>query len=99
MSQDILASLCKLMKDTKINSSKSASDTKSKSDNDMTCDDCGSVVIVQGNELVCNGCGVIKMMDDDQLGNNDNNRIVTYRIKIVGKDGSQFQHDLDKSAP
>lgn len=112
MSADILANLCKLMRETNFNdirttgsSSKLEQETKlpetpksssSASDN-VICDDCGGVISIQENELVCTGCGIIKTLDNCIIPETE--RVVTYRIKIIGKDGGAYQHDLDKSAP
>lgn len=81
---------------------KTASDTASvgcesvETYNGVSCDECHGNVTIQNDELVCSGCGIIKTLDN-YLGSDE--RVVTYRIKIIGKDGGQFQHDLDKSAP
>jgi hypothetical protein len=64
---------------------------------DAICDICNGVITLQNDELFCSGCGIIKTVNSDIM--DDHERIITYRIKIIGKDGGQFQHDLDRSAP
>ena len=73
-----------------------ASSVVQSQDQDVTCDDCGGTFSIQNGELLCSGCGIIETCDESVINESS---MISYRIKIVGKDGGQFQHDLDKSAP
>lgn len=123
MANDILANLCKYMKETNLNDLKQNSkedkdndhvvdtelvsnindnsDVDITSENDIICDECGGNISLQNDELLCSGCGVIRISDNSIINDSssDSDRVTTYRIKIVGKDGGQFQHDLDRAAP
>lgn len=111
MSTDILANLCKFMRETNFDdrsliiddselksaASSTVNSPRASESDKVICDDCSGIITISENELVCTGCGIIKTIDNCIVPETE--RVVTYRIKIVGKDGQSYQHDLDKSAP